>query len=272
MTNTLITPAPVVHTLEDGTVFSEKSRRCIRGIPIGRSAWFSRDGPAGEPEYANDNHRGRWPLMEEYRAGRLGKCESESKVLWSTAKWFAGVYQLANRQADACGNQYCTSGFPGELGETVDPRTGAVSEPEGIETERDPVQRWFGVDPNTVPAYGRELEALFRVEYQLQARKTCQHLKYRLDVNYRHVVRAVIEQAEMKDIAQAEGASGAAKGRAFVRAGLRTASLVRIDLARWEENETSAIGPLSSKAGVYPPSMRRAANDDMRRYVRDVAA
>jgi hypothetical protein len=271
MTNTLISPVPVTHTLEDGTVFSEKSRRCIRGIPIGRSVWLPGDGPDGEPKYANDNHKGgRWPLMEEYQAGRLGKCDSEGKILMATARWFADHYSLANRPADACRNQYRTVSH-GELGEYVDFATADSTNPDGIQFDRDPIQRLFGVDQDTIPAYGRDLEALIGVEHRVRSKQICQHLMYRLDCNYRHVVEAVINHAEMKDIAKAEGASGAVAGRMFVRAGLRTASLVRLDLHRWEGREKPPIGPLPDKPGVYSASVRKAANDDMRHYVRDVA-
>ena len=273
MSNTLITPAPVVHTLEDGTVFSEKSRRCIRGIPIGSSIWLPGDGPAGEPSFANDNlPDGRWPLREEHRAGRLGASEEEGRILWSTATWFAGHYHLANRAETSCKNSYRTISLSGELGEVIDDETSETARPDGIQFERDPMQRWFGVDPNTIPPNGRDLEALFEVEQRLQSRQICQRLKYRMDVNYKHVVSAVIDKLEMRDIARFECAADPAAGRMLVRAGLRTASCVRSDLERWADRDCGLLGPLPDKPEVYPKSMRRAANEDMRQYVRDIAA
>lgn len=61
-----------------------------------------------------------------------------------------------------------------------------------------------------------------------------------------------------------EGA--AAAGRMPVRAGLRTATLVRLDITRWEAQSgfsgAHTIGPLPNKPLVYTATEQTAANDD----------
>jgi hypothetical protein len=266
-----------------GRFYVEKyERRCVRGIPLSKELWIAGDGPAGEP--ANENTGGgggRYPLMEEYRAKRLGKMNEESDVLWSTAKWFGAHHDIANRPHNACAYGIGRGVTAGELGDYVDreenPEARGSSDPMGYQIEIDPLYKLGGPDPSFTATTGRGEGELRQLESRARSVKICQHLKYRLDCNYRHVVEAVVHRCEMKAIGMAEGnRDGAASaGRMLVRAGLRTATLVRLDITRWEAKSElgvdHAVGPLPDKPGVYTAVMQKAANDDVRQHVRDVA-
>jgi hypothetical protein len=258
---------------------------CVRGIPISDAVWLSGDGPGGEPKYANDNFRGgRYPLQEEYRAGRLGKYDEEGDVLWATAKWFGFHYDLGNREPNACSYGLNRRVDVGELGKFVDLNTDETnvetmgsSDPEGFQTERNMLSLMAPVDPYFIDLKDRGESELVGIENRIRSFEICRKLKYRLDCNYRHIVDVVVNRAELKAVGMAEGAKegAATAGRMLVRAGLRTASLIRSDMTRWEANselgEDHAISPLPNKPDVYSPAEREAANDDSRLYIRDVA-
>jgi hypothetical protein len=260
-------------------------RPCIRGIPIGNPVWLSGDGPTGEPKHANDNFRGgRYPLQEEYRAKRLGKYDEEGDVLWATAKWFGSHYELANRDPNACSYGLNRRVDAGELGKFVDLDTDEAnadamgsSDPEGFQTERNLLSLLSPIDPYFIDLKDRGESELVGVENRVRSIEICKKLKYRLDCNYRHIVDVIVNRAELKAVGMAEGAKegAATAGRMLVRAGLRTASLVRLDTTRWEAQsdlgEDHAISPLPHKPGVYSAAERKAANDDLRLYIRDVA-
>jgi hypothetical protein len=218
--------------------------RCVRGIPIGRELWMQGDGRSGEPK--NDNIKGgRYPFQEEYKAERLGKTDEESDVLWSTGKWLASHHDIANRPYEACSYGIGQAVKVGELGGFVDPdeheEAMGSSDPIGYGIEIDPLYKLGGPDASFIATTGRGEKDLLPLESRARSVKICQHLKYRLDCNYRHVVDAVVHRCEMKAIGMAEGnKDGAASaGRMLVRAGLRTATLVRLDIARWEAKSRS---------------------------------
>lgn len=258
----------------------KKERRCVRGIPMSKELWMPGDGPAGETKPANENVRGgRYPLLEEYKAKRLGKTDEESDVLWSTAKWFVAHYDIANRAYEACSYGIGRKVDAGELGGFVDAEESeealGSTDPIGYQIERNVLKALTPlVDPFFIDRGESDLRPF---ESRARSGKICQHLKYRLDCNYRHVVDAVIHRCEMKAIGIAEGnKNGAASaGRMLVRAGLRTATLVRWDITRWEAKSElgadHAIGPLPDKPGIYTAAMQKAANDDVRQHVRNVA-
>jgi hypothetical protein len=257
-------------------------RRCVRGIPIGDAVWLAGDGRGGEPKHANDNFRGgRYPLREEHRSRRLGRYDEEGDVLWETAKWLGFHYDLANREPQACSyglNRRCDAGELGDFidGET-DPEAMGSSDPLGFQTERNLLSLIAPIDPYFIDLKDRGESELIGVENRVRSVKICQHLKYRLDCNYRHVVDAVVRRFEMKAVGISEGVieGAAAAGRLLIRAGLRTATLVRSDITRWEEQselgEEHAISPLPNKPDFYSTSQRKAANDDLRMHVRDMA-
>jgi hypothetical protein len=267
---------------------------CVRGVPISDAVRLAGDGRAGEPHYANDNYRGgRYPLREEHRARRLGNSDdkgdllfskSEGDVLWETATWFGFHYEVANREPQACSYGWNPRVDAGELGDFVDRETDEAdeaamgsSDPEGFQTERNLLSLIAPIDPYFIDLRDRGESEPIGIENRLRSVKICQHLKYRLDCNYRHVVGAVVNRLEMKAIGMAEGVTegAATAGRMLVRAGLRTAALVRSDITRWEAKsalgDEHAISPLSNKPDVYSATDREAANDDLRMYVRDVA-
>ncbi|MBB4427096.1 hypothetical protein GGD66_005672 [Bradyrhizobium sp. CIR48] len=217
---------------------------------------------------------GRYPLKEEYRALRLGKYPEENDILWATAKWFEGIYSAANRDAAATPSPFYAS--VGELGGFKNkelPDAMGSSDPLGQQVERFPIPLRGEVLPSLIKPNVRRADSLYMAEERIYARQVCQHVKWRLDCSYRHLVNAVVYQWEMKDIGADERFPNAATGRALVRAALRTTSLVRSDLARWdamsERGERHAVGPLPDKL-VYSAQHRKAANDDMR-HIRDVA-
>jgi hypothetical protein len=61
----------------------------------------------------------------------------------------------------------------------------------------------------------------------------------------------------------------------LLRAGLRIATLVRLDITHWEAQSDlgveQAVGPLRDKPEVNTAAERKAANDDIRQHIRDVA-
>jgi hypothetical protein len=282
--NTVVAPSPEddIELWRCGGRFwkSETERRCVRGIPLSKEVWMPGDGPAGEP--ANENIKGgRYPLKEEFKAKRLGKMDEESDVLWSTAQWFDTHYDIANRPYKACSYGIGQAVEAGELGDFVDPEEHeeamGSSDPMGYQIEIDPLYKLGKVDPSFIESTGRGESKLHPLESRARSVKICQHLKYRLDCNYLHVVNAVVHRCEMKDIGMAEGnRDGAASaGRMLVRAGLRTATLVRLDITRWEAQSdfgaVDTVSPLPNKPGFYTIVERKAANDDMRQHVRNVA-
>lgn len=217
---------------------------------------------------------GRWPLDEEYRAIRLGKCPDENGVLWATAKWFKNMYSAAQRDPATIPSPFYAS-VP-ELGGFKDkelPEAMGSIDPLGHQLERYPGPLQGNIFPSLIRPNVRRSDSLYPAEDRTHAIQVCQHIKWRLDCSYRHLVNAVAYHWEMKDIGADEGFSNAATGRALVRAALRTTSLVRLDLARWdaksERGERHAVGPLPDKP-VYTLEQRKAANDDMRQ-IQDVA-
>jgi hypothetical protein len=284
--NTVVSPPTcggAVLWRASGWVFLRENgnvRRCVRGIPLSKEIWRPGDGKAGEP--ANENVRGgRYPLQEEYKAKRLGKTNEESDVLWSTANWFGSHHDIASRPLRACSYGIGQAVKVGELGGFVDAEENEAAmgstDPFGYQIEIDPLYKLGGPDPSFIPTTGRGESELHPLESRARSIKICQHLKYRLDCNYRHVADAVVHRCEMKAIGMAEGnKDGAASaGRMLMRAGLRTATLVRLDITRWEAKSeigvNQAVGPLPDKPGTYTAAMQKTANDDVRQYIRNVA-
>lgn len=274
-TNALIARARTAdRTAQWRLVYTGNIRRCVRGIPVPESV-------LAEAVPANDNLKGgRYPLEEEYKAKRLAKTDEEADVLWSTAKWFAGHYDIANRAYEACSYGIGQLTTAGELGGFVDPEEDSAAmgstDPTGYQVEIDPLYRLGGIDPSFIESTGRGERELYPLERRVRSVKICQHLKYRLDCNYRHTVDAVVHRCEMKAIGLAEGTKegAATAGRMLVRAGLRTATLIRLDIARWEAQSMApkeTAGPLPNKPQVFPAIEQRAANDDLRRFVLNVA-
>jgi hypothetical protein len=254
---------------------------CVRGIPTSDTVRLSGDGP-NELRPANDNFRGgRYPLQEEYRARRLGKYHEEGNILWATAKWFGFQHDLANREPNACSYGLNRRVAAGELGDFVDAEDNAEAmgstDPLGFQTERNLLSLIAPVDPYFIDLKDRGESELVGIENRVRSIKICKHLKYRLDCNYRHLVDAVVNRFELKTIGMSEGVTegAATAGRMLVRASLRTATLVRSDIIRWEaksaRGDEDAISPLPNKPDVYSVNERKAANDDLRKYVREVA-
>ena len=250
----------------------------MRGVPLTDPLWFAGDGRSGEP--ANDNIKaggGRYPLQEEFRSKRLAKTDEEADVLWSTARWFIGHYEIANRPYRACSYGMGRVASGGDLGGYVDREDSASkgsSDPMGYQIEIEPLYKLGKVDASFIESTAPGEIKLHPAESRARSVAICQHLKYRLDCNYRYVVDAVVKRCEMKAIGMAEGAKegAATAGRMFVRAGLRTASLVRFDITRWEANAGAGVtGPLPDKSDAFTPFLQKAANDDLRQHVRNVA-
>jgi hypothetical protein len=227
-------------------------------------------------------------LQEEYKANRLGKSfgdvsalfAGEGDVLWATAKWFQTHYDIANGEPEACSYGSGRKVDAGELGGFVDAEEHeeamGSTDPLGYQIEINFLQAIGGIDPFFIDMQGRGESELGALENRVRSIKICQHLKYRLDCNYRHVVDAVVNRCEMGDIGRSEGLKegAAAAGRMLVRSGLRTASLIRFDLKRWEAlsefGEEHSISPLPHMPSVFTSAQRKAANDDLR-HVRNVA-
>lgn len=198
--------------------------------PSSEPLWLPGDGPAGEPKY--DNVRsGRYPLEEEYRAGRLGKYSAESAILWATAGWFERVHDLAMRPANAAnyGVNRVTSADIGGFVDKNTPDAMGSTDPMGYRIERDPLARLCERQPSLLLGS----VTTYPIEERTAAIQIRRELKRRLDCNYRHLQWAVIDHREMKDIGIEEGmkSGAAAAGRSFVHSALRTASIFRTELA-----------------------------------------
>ena len=79
------------------------------------------------------------------------------------------------------------------------------TDPLGYQIEPILLRAIGPVDPHFIDLRERGQSELVGIENRVRSIKICQHMKYRLDCNYRHVADAVVYRCEMKAIGIAEG-------------------------------------------------------------------
>ncbi len=98
------------------------------------------------PLAANDNVQPhRWPVVEEYLAGRLGTTAAENELAWQAVMYIADAWNSFCTEAEP----YLCPGTAHHNGESVEPNLGDLSRLRGAEIVADFYGRWRRVNSRT---------------------------------------------------------------------------------------------------------------------------
>lgn len=115
--------------------------------------------PLGDPTPtpANDNRQGhRWPVWEEYIAGRLGSTAAENELAWQAVEYIARIWNSFLLECEP----YISPGTARHTGGSIEPNLGDLSRLRGAEIVADFNGRWRRINARTNGAFSIVKRAL----------------------------------------------------------------------------------------------------------------